>query len=406
MFDIFLMFLAQKFETDICEYLLDSGANLEYQSNYMTPILLLATSEVFSTEIENCCKCAKLLIERGANINVSDKFQTSPLIYAVKNKNLKLVELLLASGSDIDAVDSRGCNALHHACNHGNIEIARKLIEAGCNYKLINNSGCTPIDLAYAQGFTDLGTFMDSGCKGIMPMRRTPKMDNGTSAQLKQLSDLEIFLSGLDLLDLLPLLQDQNCISFKQLLTLTDSELEKIGISQLGIRKKILNGVHEANKKDWRCESFPHTREFSRYLSCSEANSMIKNILSQTQYMTSSVAYFRKQLKNDPTVFVSSARNENTVSNVIQSVSISVEQLREIYYQLELLNSSLVKLMKNFPDSEKQNLIDQLPSLESMENQSWISKKWLISGSLICLAVSSFLFSKLNLKSLKLSKLF
>ena len=380
------MISVRKLDAAICDFLLSKGANIEYQSNFMTPMLLLSSLEILSFEYEKSVKCAQVLISFGANVNVADKFLTSPLLYAVSNKNCKLTELLIEKEANIDHIDNRGSNALHYACYHGSYEIATKLIEAGCNYKLINNSGCTPIDVAYAQGFSDLGTFMDSGCKGIVPKRSKRGEVLRSSTQLKQFSDLELFLAGLDLLDLLPMLQDENCITFKQLLTLTDSELEKIGITQLGIRKKILNGVNEVNKKDWKTESFPHTREFSRYLSCSEANAMIKNICSQTQYMTSSVAYFRKQIANDPTNFMSSARNDNTLTTVIQSVSLTVDQLREIYHQIDLLNSNLVGLMENFPDNEKRSLIDQIPDLETKVTERSFFKKFLFTGSVFCIA--------------------
>ena len=363
---------ASMFKVEICDYLLKSGANVEYQSNFMTPILVLTSQKPLPDEFNDSLKCAKLLIEAGANVNCSDKFETTPMLFAAINKHLEMIQLLFENGANVNHVDKRGFNALHHACHHGEYDVCVKLIECGCNYKLLNQAGCSPIDIAYAQGYSDLATFMDSGCKGVFVKTSNNDSQPQNSHADKQLSDLELFLTGLDLLEFLPLLQDENCLSFKQLLTLSDSELQKIGITQLGVRKKILNGIHEVNKKEWSNSSFPHTSEFSRYLSCTETNGMMKNLLNHTQYMTSSIVYLRKQLSTDPSCFLSTNKGENTLNSVLGTVNQNLDQFREIYHQVQLLDSQLKKL-RQIPDADV--IVDEVPSIDG-KSSTWSIYKW------------------------------
>jgi len=55
---------------------------------------------------------AKLLIDRGADLNVVGGDDDSPLRAAARNGHLKIVKLLLARGAELEAADQSGCTAL------------------------------------------------------------------------------------------------------------------------------------------------------------------------------------------------------------------------------------------------------------------------------------------------------
>lgn len=59
-----------------------------------------------------------------------------------------------------------------------------------------------------------------------------------------------MFLLGLQLSHLTPLFH-QHKVEFGQLLSMTDSDLQLVGVAQVGCRKKILNGVLEVHKREW-----------------------------------------------------------------------------------------------------------------------------------------------------------
>jgi ankyrin repeat protein len=53
----------------------------------------------------NHIEIAKLLIERGADVEAKDKWGRTPLYYACLNDNLECAELLIDAGADVGAKD-------------------------------------------------------------------------------------------------------------------------------------------------------------------------------------------------------------------------------------------------------------------------------------------------------------
>jgi ankyrin repeat protein len=74
---------------------------------------------------------ARLLIARGANVNVFDERDYTPLKIAVNGGYREMVELLIAHGALINPIDTIGMSPLHFAAAGGHGEIAKILIAKG-----------------------------------------------------------------------------------------------------------------------------------------------------------------------------------------------------------------------------------------------------------------------------------
>ncbi|WAR26653.1 hypothetical protein MAR_012357 [Mya arenaria] len=74
-----------------------------------------------------------------------------------------------------------------------------------------------------------------------------------------------------------------------------------IGVSQLGIRKKILDGIHSVHKKDWDNASLP-TMHYNKQVSCGEALAMVANISKHIKYICTTMAYLQNQLSRSPAI--------------------------------------------------------------------------------------------------------
>jgi ankyrin repeat protein len=61
---------------------------------------------------------AKLLIERGADINGRNAMYMTPLCSACENGHLEIAELLAEKGADINSADMSGFSALFEACTN------------------------------------------------------------------------------------------------------------------------------------------------------------------------------------------------------------------------------------------------------------------------------------------------
>lgn len=84
----------------------------------------------------------KLLIDKGANVNITDKFKSTPLHYA---NHLSIVKYLVENGADINAKNNEGNTPLHTAVN---FPIVEYLVEKGADVNIPNFKGYTPLHFA------------------------------------------------------------------------------------------------------------------------------------------------------------------------------------------------------------------------------------------------------------------
>ncbi|MGD8925975.1 MAG: ankyrin repeat domain-containing protein, partial [Thioalkalispiraceae bacterium] len=126
----------------------------------------------------------KMLLDRGAHINIKDQYGITPLTFAVKSGSLDSVKLLVEKntlstkklnkllfittdekydpalaefmiykGADINARDYYGRTALHRAVwLSGNKKVAELLISMGAKLNIVDKDGRTPLQTAILSG--------------------------------------------------------------------------------------------------------------------------------------------------------------------------------------------------------------------------------------------------------------
>jgi ankyrin repeat protein len=126
----------------IAEALIKAGANVHAKDRefLMTPL--------FNAD----ARVSRLLIERGALVNVRAKKGMTPLAWAVYWDQKEKIELLIEKGADLNAVDDDGRSALHIAANWGKMEIARLLISKGADVNIRDTACWTPLHWAVMEG--------------------------------------------------------------------------------------------------------------------------------------------------------------------------------------------------------------------------------------------------------------
>jgi ankyrin repeat protein len=130
--------------TDSALFLLESGANPNLGTkDFMYPILpALEWPEV-----------TEKLIAAGADVNVRDRDQLTPLFFAIKRKRVNLVSLLAEAGADPSAMGPRGTTLVHHAAElPGALEI---LVKHGADPNVRDANGNTALLVAAATGASD-----------------------------------------------------------------------------------------------------------------------------------------------------------------------------------------------------------------------------------------------------------
>jgi len=110
-----------------------------------------------ASELGNADKARELLSVRKhknhiANVNTKDLDDFTPLHNAVSENHLDVVRLLLARGARIDLVTSSLSTPLHLACYRGNKEIIKLLVENKADINAKNSEGNTPTHILSSQG--------------------------------------------------------------------------------------------------------------------------------------------------------------------------------------------------------------------------------------------------------------
>ena len=76
----------------------------------------------------------KLLLERGADMNIRDSDGHTPITFGIADNDedrLAAISALLNAGADLEIPNNKGATALHVACFQGAPQVAELLLEAG-----------------------------------------------------------------------------------------------------------------------------------------------------------------------------------------------------------------------------------------------------------------------------------
>ncbi len=84
-------------------------------------------------------------VKNASNLDVRDRFDNTPLIWAVRKGRLEVVQLLIKSGADINATNRFGATALMWSVMTGHKEIVRFLLEKNANPNIHNIEGDTSL---------------------------------------------------------------------------------------------------------------------------------------------------------------------------------------------------------------------------------------------------------------------
>jgi cytochrome c len=103
---------------------LDAGADVNEPDKFATPLYYAVSRQHLDA--------ARLLIERGADVNAGPKVSGPPLKPAVAKSNVELITLLLKHGADPNVAVGKQ-TALHEAVRHGCLPCVKALVAAGAD---------------------------------------------------------------------------------------------------------------------------------------------------------------------------------------------------------------------------------------------------------------------------------
>lgn len=101
---IALMYAASGGKWEIVQLLLELKSNPNFHKELFTPLMAACASS--QDNEDDLILCIKLLLENGANINAAERHKVTSLMFACKERRLKIVETLLEAGADINFQDN------------------------------------------------------------------------------------------------------------------------------------------------------------------------------------------------------------------------------------------------------------------------------------------------------------
>jgi ankyrin repeat protein len=113
--------------------------------------------------IENKINLVRVLLENGADSNVSDKKQWKPLHFAAQNNNIEIAQILIQYGADINALDESGNTVIWRATfsSQGKGDMIKFLLSNGAKPDVKNNKKVSALDLADSIGNYNVKQFFN-----------------------------------------------------------------------------------------------------------------------------------------------------------------------------------------------------------------------------------------------------
>ena len=104
---------------------------------------------------------ANLLIRNGAHVNALAKDNLTNLHYAVLNGHVDVVNLLIRNGADVNAVTKINWTSLHIAIHEEHVDIAKLLIQNGADVNAATKeTKCTSLRLAVERDYIDVAKLL------------------------------------------------------------------------------------------------------------------------------------------------------------------------------------------------------------------------------------------------------
>lgn len=90
----------------------------------------------------------KLLIEKGANVRVTNNNGQTPLHYAASRNRLDVAQVLLEANSEVNPRDNMGSTPMHRAASRGHIDMVKLLLSSKwINLDAVDCVGNTPLQV-------------------------------------------------------------------------------------------------------------------------------------------------------------------------------------------------------------------------------------------------------------------
>nr|KAG5708504.1 hypothetical protein BaRGS_026231 [Batillaria attramentaria] len=248
----------------------------------------------------------------------------------------------------------RVLSALSWATQREQLGVIKELLDRGADRNKKHTDGLTAIDLARGKDeivwlfegkpVPEVGAGDAASGTGAVNLTSPKQGVNGT-VDLRY-GDLEVFLYGLDLGQFLEVFRAHH-VDFALLLTFTEEDLVNMGITQVGVRKKIMEGVAAVHKRNWESSSLVPIRVKSE-VRCADAVAIVANLSKHLRYISSSVTYIKDHLQRNAD-FLATTQDGSGPKQLLLHTGDGIKNISTVQQEMQTLYTILSKVnFENF----------------------------------------------------------
>lgn len=152
-----------KKHTDIAKLLINKGADINLVDyDQLTPLC-------YAAERGDLC-LVKQLIDKGANVNHQNDQGTTPLLFAVLDKDsYETAKLLIDNGANVNLNDNNGYSPIIAAAYNGNFRIVKYLTKKGADLNAVYKKGGSALNFAVINGDFQIVKFLVKNGASVNP---------------------------------------------------------------------------------------------------------------------------------------------------------------------------------------------------------------------------------------------
>ncbi|KAJ8970952.1 hypothetical protein NQ317_014060 [Molorchus minor] len=340
---------------ELTSELLKRGADVNLRRDGCTPLMMACNCPKNTSPYKKSLEVIKQLVETGANVKAINRKRMTALMFASNNGNLEAVKYLLPL-SDKDAEDNQKWTALFWAVNNNSIEIVNYLLQEGFTYSSLDIRNNSPLDIAKNNDFhaiidlfpkeePDVISSIIDSCSYTFE-QIFEKLKPGERP--KFFLDICNILCGVRSEAMIKPIADKDIGLFK-FLSISDKELEGLGVKLPFQRKRILSGIHRFHKQPYHPKSLhvvPLNETYSNIDMAIQLLSAIKQITAMDACLTYIMKnYNGEDLSKADMEFIS--KNVETMKNTIRRCQMVTKNLKQKTILLDSQVKPVDQITKN-----------------------------------------------------------